>query len=55
MTFKRDFITLSMKIRIFKKNSFFMQILVDGVEKFLKVKFVFDHRCTIYLGHKESI
>ena len=32
-----------------------MQILVDGLEKILKEKFMFDHRCTIYLGHKESI
>ena len=52
--FKRDFRTLSRKIRIIKKIHF-MQILVDGPKKKLTGKFVFDHRCTIYLAHKESI
>ena len=32
-----------------------MQILVDGPKKNLTGKFVFDHKCTIYLAHKESI
>ena len=32
-----------------------MQILVDGPKKNLKGKFIFDHRCNIYLAHNEAI